>query len=308
MKITVMGAGGVGGYFGARLAAAGNDVTFVARGPHLEAMRKQGLQLDSEIGALNLEPVTVATTGNELAAADAIIFAVKLGDTESAAAQLCGLVRAGATVFTFQNGVESVERLGKVLGLDNVVGGVARINAQIAAPGVIKQGGKFASLEFGEADGKASPRCQALLAACGEAGIAATLCDDIQRSIWMKFVMLAPMSGLTALTRGPIGPLRSDPDGRKLLEAAVRETVAVGMAQGVSLKPADAEAVIAAIDALPAAMMASMCHDLLAGKPLEIAGLSGAVVRLGQRKGVPVPTHTFLTQALSLFAAGKPKV
>src|SRR5262249_56847700 len=139
-----------------------------------------------------------------------------------------------------------------------------------------------------------SRRCQALLAACGEAGIAATLCDDIQRSIWMKFVMLAPMSGLTALTRGPIGPLRSDPDSRKLLEAAVRETVAVGMAQGVSLKPADAEAVIAAIDALPAAMMASMCHDLLAGKPLEIAVSSGAVLRPGQRTGWPLPTPTFL--------------
>jgi 2-dehydropantoate 2-reductase len=308
MKIAVMGPGGVGGYFGARLAAAGNDVTFVGRGAHLEAMRKQGLKLDSEIGPLDLEKVKVATAGNELAAADAVIFAVKLGDTETAAAQLRGLVRSGATVFSFQNGVESCERIGKVLGLDNVVAGVARINAQIAAPGVIKQGGKFASLEFGEVEGKASPRCQALLAACGKAGIAATLAEDIKRSIWMKFVMLAPMSGMTALTRGPIGPVRSDPDCRQLLVAAVRETVAVGMAQGVSLKPADADAVIAAIDALPAAMMASMCHDLLAGKPLEIAGLSGAVVRLGQGKGVPVPTHSFLTQALSLFAAGKPKV
>lgn len=307
MKLVVMGPGGVGGYFGARLAAANNDVTFVARGAHLEAMRTHGLRLDSEIGALYLRPVKVGADAAEIAAADAIIFAVKLADTEAAAARLAGLVGNGATVFTFQNGVESAERIGKVLGAGNVVAGAARINAQIAAPGVIRQQGKLASLEFGEADGRPSPRAAALLAACAQAGIAACLSEDISRTLWLKFAMLAPMSGLTALTRGPIGPVRAHPESRRLIETAVREAVAVGVAQGVRLEPADAEAVIKAIDDLHPAMMASMCHDLLAQKPLELAGLSGALVRLGASTGVPVPTHTFITQALSPFAEGKPR-
>jgi 2-dehydropantoate 2-reductase len=307
MNLVVMGAGGVGGYFGARLAAADNDVTFVARGAHLEAMRTHGLRLDSEIGALTLRPVKVVADAAEIASADAIFFAVKLADTEGAAERLRRLVAKGATVFSFQNGVESAERIGKVLGADSVVAGAARINAQIAAPGVIRQQGKFASLEFGETDGRESPRTRALLAACKQSGIAASLSDDIARTLWLKFAMLAPMSGLTALTRGPIGPVRAHPQSRRLIEAAVREAVAVGMAQGVRLQASDADAVINAIDSLHPAMLASMCHDLLAEKPLELAGLSGALVRLGAKTGVPVPTHTFITQALSPFAEGKPR-
>jgi 2-dehydropantoate 2-reductase len=307
MKIAVMGPGGVGGYFGARLAATNHDVTFVARGAHLEAMRQGGLRLDSEIGELAL-PVKVTAHAREIAAADAILFAVKLGDTEAAAEQLQELVAGGATVFTFQNGVESAERIGRVLGAQNVVAGVARISAQIAAPGVITQRGKLANLEFGEADAAPSPRTTAFLEACKGAGISASLSADMTRTLWLKFAMLAPMSGLTALTRGPIGPVRADPHARQLLEAAVREVVALGMAEGVRLEPADADAVIKAIDGLHPAIMASMCHDLLAQKKLEIAGLSGAVVRRGRARGVAVPTHTFITQALSLFADGKPKL
>ena len=307
MKLVVMGPGGVGGYFGARLAAADNDVTFVARGAHLEAMRTHGLRLDSEIGALHLRPVKVVADAAEISTADAIIFAVKLADTEGAAERLASLVGNGATVFTFQNGVESAERIGKVLGADHVVAGAARINAQIATPGVIRQQGKFASLEFGEADGRENARTTALLGACEQAGIVASLSADISRTLWLKFAMLAPMSGLTALTRGPIGPVRAHSESRRLLEAAVREAVAVGIAQGVRLEPADADAVIKAIDGLHPAMMASMCHDLLAHKPLELAGLSGALARLGASTGVPVPTHTFITQALSPFAEGKPR-
>src|SRR5262245_43909366 len=308
MKLVVMGPGGVGGYFGARLAAAGNDVTFVARGAHLQAMRAHGLRLDSEIGALHLRPVKVVADAAEISAADAIMFAVKLADTQAAAERLRGLVGEGATVFTFQNGVESAERIGKVLGAESVVAGAARINAQISAPGVIRQQGKFAVLEFGEADGRESLRTTALLAACKQAGITASLSDDISRTLWLKFAMLAPMSGLTALTRGPIGPVRAHPESRRLIEAAVREAVAVGIAQGVRLEPVDADAVIKAIDGLHPAMMASMCHDLLAHKPLELAGLSGALVRLGASTGVPVPTHTFITQALAPFAEGKPRI
>ncbi len=225
-----MGPGGVGGYFGGRLAEAGNDVTFVARGSHLEAMKKNGLVLDSEIRPAHLKPVKVVADAREIDSADVIMFAVKMRDTESAAESLTGLTSKGATVFTFQNGVESADRIGRIVGAEHVVAGVARIGSHISAPGTIKQTGKFESLEFAERDGKPSARVKAFADACKAAGFAAKVPANIQREVWMKFAMLAPLSGLTALTRGPIGPVRTNPQSRALLEAAVKETVAVGVA------------------------------------------------------------------------------
>jgi 2-dehydropantoate 2-reductase len=304
LKITVIGPGGVGGYFGARLAAAGNDVTFVARGAHLEAMRKDGLRLDSEIGPLHLKPVKVVADAREIKAADVILFAVKMRDTESAAQSLTGLTAKGATVFTFQNGVESAERVGAIVGAENVVPGVARIGSHISAPGVVKQIGAFARLEFAERDGKPSARTKAFFEACKRAGFGAVMPENIEREIWMKFAMLAPMAGMTALTRGPIGPIRANEQSRALLQAAVEETVAVGMARKTGLQSADVGAVMKLIDTFPNEMMASMAHDLLAGKPIELDGLSGAVARLGEQAGVPAPTHKFIAQALAPFTNG----
>lgn len=306
MKITIMGPGGVGGYFGARLAAAGNDVTFVARGAHLDAMKTKGLRLDSEIGNLHLNPVKVVPDARDIPAADAIIFAVKMRDTESAAETLTALVAKDAAIFTFQNGVESAERIGKVVGAGNVVEGAARIASNIPEPGVIKQIGKFAILEFGERDGKPSARTTALHAACVAAGITATLSDNISRTLWLKFAMLAPLSGMTALTRGPLGPIRSNPDSYALVKAAVEETIAVGKALNAGVGPEDAAKTIKLIDGLPDGMMASMCHDLLARKPIEVAGLSGAVARLAKANGVAAPTHAFIAAALAPFKDGKP--
>lgn len=307
MKIVVMGSGGVGGYFGARLAAAGNEVTFVARGAHLEAMRRSGLRLDSEIGSLHLEPVKVVPDAREAAAADAVIFTVKMRDTEGAAESLQSLVAGGATVFTFQNGVESGTRVGRILGAGKVVEGAAQIAAHIAAPGVIKQIGNFAMLEFGEADGGPSARVNAFHAACVAAGIAAKISDNISRTLWTKFAFLAPMSGMTALTRGPIGPVRANAKSRALLQAAVEEAVAVGMALKTGLVAEDAARTMKLIDALPKQMMASMCHDLLAGKPIELEGLSGAVARLAQENGLAAPTHAFIAAALAPFTDGAPQ-
>ncbi|HEY7608758.1 MAG TPA: 2-dehydropantoate 2-reductase, partial [Alphaproteobacteria bacterium] len=233
LKITVMGPGGVGGYFGARLAAAGNDVTFVARGTHLEAMKKDGLRLDSEIGPLHLKPVKVAADAREIDAADVILFAVKMRDTESAAQSLTGLTAKGATVFTFQNGVESAERVGRIVGEAHVVAGVARIGSHISAPGVIKQTGTFASLEFGERDGKPSARVKAFAEACKAAGFAAKVRENIERELWMKFAMLAPLSGLTALTRGPIGPVRTNAQSRALEDGFRRKGMPYQIVGGV---------------------------------------------------------------------------
>lgn len=306
MKIAVIGSGGVGGYFGARLAAAGHDVTFVARGTHLDAMRKSGLRLDAELGPLHLDPVRVVADAAEIPAADAVLFAVKMRDTESAAESLRPLVKKGASVFTFQNGVESAERVGRIVGPGNVVPGVARIGSHISAPGVIKQIGTFCRLEFAERDGKPSPRTTALFEACRRAGFDAVVPKNIQREVWMKFGMLAPLSGMTALTRTSIGPLRANAQSRALLEALVKETVAVGMALHGGLRSSDVDDLIKLIDGFPSGLMASMAHDLLAGKPIEIDGLSGAVARLGKQCGVPVPTHAFIAQALAPFANGAP--
>jgi 2-dehydropantoate 2-reductase len=308
MKIVVMGSGGVGGYFGARLAAAGNDVTFVARGAHLDAMRRGGLRLDSDLGSLQLSPAKAVADAREIPSADAVLFAVKLRDTESAAQSLKGLTDAGATVFTFQNGVESGTRIGRIVGPGKVVEGAARISAHIAEPGVIKQIGTFAALEFGEPDGHASARVAAFHEACAAAGFSAKISDGIARTLWVKFALLAPMSGMTALARGPIGPLRANAKTHALLVAAVEEVVAVGMALKTGLVSEDAARTMKHIEGLPAHMTASMCHDILAGKPIEVEGLSGAVARLAKEHGVPAPTHAFIDAALAPFVNGPPPV
>ena len=305
MKIVVMGSGGVGGYFGARLAAAGNDVTFVARGAHLEAMRKGGLRLDSQLGSLHHNPVKAVPDAREIAGADAILFAVKMRDTETAAESLRALTAGGATVFTFQNGVESGARIGRILGSGTVVEGAARIATHIAEPGVLKQIGDFAVLEFGEADGSASPRVTAFHAACVAAGITAKVSENIARTLWTKFAFLAPMSGMTALTRGPIGRVRANPKSRALLEAAVDEAVALGLALKTGLTPEDAGRTMKLVDSLPPEMVSSMCHDLLAGKPIEVDGLSGAVARLAREHDVAAPTNAFIAAALAPFTDGK---
>ncbi|MFM9938252.1 MAG: 2-dehydropantoate 2-reductase [Hyphomicrobiaceae bacterium] len=307
MKILVMGSGGVGGYFGGRLAAGGNDVTFVARGAHLAAMQKDGLVLDSQLGNATIKPAKATSDPASAGVPDVIMFATKMGDTEGAAAQLKPIVKDGVTIITFQNGVEGPELIQRVLPGAHVVPGVARIASHISKPGTIEQRSPFARLEFGEAKGGTSPKLQAFHAACKAAGIDAILSENIQRNVWMKFAMLAPFSGMTTLTGETAGPIRTTPGTRSLIEAAVREVIAVGKAAGTGLKDDDYEALMKAIDGNPAAMTSSMSHDRKAGKPLEVNYLSGAVVRIGAKHGVAAPTHQFITQALAIDAAGRPK-
>jgi 2-dehydropantoate 2-reductase len=305
LRIAVMGSGGVGGYFGARLAQGGADVTFIARGAHLEAIQKDGLRVESKNGDAHIRPAKAVATAADAGPADAVLFAVKMGDTETAARAVLPLVEGGASVFTFQNGVESWDRVGAIVGAANVVAGTAQIAAVIGAPGLIRHTGSMARMVFGEADGKTSPRVEAFYAACKAGGFDCLISDDITRAVWMKFVMLAPFAGLTTLTRGPIGPVRTNASSRRMLEAAVEEAVAVGSALGKHLGPDDVARTIKLIDSMPAEMTSSMCHDLVAGKPLEIDGLSGAVARLGVAAGVAVPTHRFIAEALAVHAGGK---
>lgn len=306
LKIAVMGSGGVGGYFGARLAQSGSDVTFIARGAHLAALQREGLLIDSKATPLHVKPANAVASPADAGTVDAILFCVKLGDTESAAQQIKPLVDKGAAVFTFQNGVESADKVGAIVGAKNVVAGTAQIAAVISQPGTIKHTGTMARMVFGESDGKPSPRTEKLLAACKAAGFDCVLSDDITRAVWMKFAMLAPFSGMTTLTRGSIGPVRANAQTRRLLEAAVREVVAVGAKLGKHVAADDAERTLKLIDGMPAEMTASMTHDLLAGKPLELNGLSGAVARLGEAHGVAVPTHRFIADALNVHIDGKP--
>lgn len=304
MKIVVMGSGGIGGYFGARLAAAGNQVTFVARGGHLSAMQEKGLRVSSPLGNIHLIPTRAVSEAGQAGTADAVLFAVKMGDAERAAASLRPLLRKGTPIYTFQNGVEAAHLIDTVVGAGHVVPGVARIASHIAEPGLIVHASPFAQIEFAEADNAPSERCAAFHAVCKEAGIDAVLSSNIGRALWLKFAMLAPMAGVTTLTGRTAGPLRGNPDTRALIEAAIQETVRVGEAAKTGINASDVPALIATVDGLPEAMTSSMSHDRAAGKALELNWLSGAVVRLGERHGVPTPTHRFIVQALALDAEG----
>jgi 2-dehydropantoate 2-reductase len=306
LKIAVMGSGGVGGYFGGRLSEAGSDVTFIARGAHLAALQKSGLRIESRVGDVQLSPARAVADPAEAGTVDVVMFTVKLADTQSAAQAIKPLVERGASVFTFQNGIESAEAVGRIVGDKNVVPSSAQIGAVIREPGVIKHTGTMAKLTFGEAEGKPSARTEAFLAACKAAKFDSEQSPDITRAIWLKFALLAPFAGITTLTRSKIGPLRQNAEAQALLEEAVREAVAVGIALGKHLKPEDADRIIKSFATMPEDMTSSMCHDIMAGKPLEVGGLSGAVSRLGSTRGIPTPTHDFIVKALSVHAKGTP--
>jgi 2-dehydropantoate 2-reductase len=307
MRIAVMGTGGVGGYFGGRLAASGADVSFIARGAHLAAIRANGLRLRSEAGDAHVANARATDRPAEIGPVDVVLFAPKLYDCESAAEAARPLVGPDTAVISVLNGVDAVDRMIPILGREHVCGGVAYISAAIAEPGVIAHYGRNAQLAFGELDGRPSPRLQGFLAACEKAGVDAKLRDDIQRWIWSKFAMLAPFAAATAMTRQPIGPIRSDPDGRRLLADAVAEVAAVAKARGVDLGGDAVERTMKAIDAVPASMKASMLFDLERGNRLEVEWLSGAVWRLGREAGIDTPVHRVAYAALKPFAAGAPK-
>jgi len=304
MRIAVMGAGGVGGYFGARLARAGHAVTFIARGRHLAAMRERGLAVNSASGDLRLATPAVTDTPATVGPVDVVLFAVKLWDTESAAEAIRPLVAAGGVVIPFQNGVGSIERIGAVLGAQHVMGGVAQIAATIAEPGVIAHTGTMARLRFGPVLPAQRPAAETLLAACKGAGIDAELVPDIRLALWEKFVFLAAFSGLTSVARQPIGVLRGDPDLRTALEAAMREAWMVGRAKHVALSDDFVAQQMRFADGLPAEMKSSMLNDLNAGGRLEAPWLSGAVARMATELGVPAPVHATLYAVLKPYCAG----
>ena len=306
MRIAVIGAGGVGGGFGAALAKAGADVTFIARGAHLAAMQSQGLKIQGGRGETHLVPTKATEDPSSVGTVDIVLFCVKLWDVESAGQAIKPMVGPDTAVIPLQNGVDAHERLLPILGAKSLMCGVAQISASIVAPGVIQQVGTFMRMIFGELDGTRSQRAEQLHALCLKAGFDATLSDQILTELWMKFALLAANAGIMALARQPIGPVRDDPDMRAILIAAYKETIDVGRANGIKL-PADAlDKVLDFLGHAPPTMKPSMALDLDRGNRLELPWLSGKVVELGRKHGVPTPTHDMAYAMLKPYIMGRP--
>lgn len=304
MRIAMMGTGGVGGYFGARLARGGHDVGFLARGRHLAAIRESGLYVESPLGDIGLPTPTVTDDPAELGHVDMVLVGVKLWDTEQVAEGLAPLLGASTAVVSFQNGVVKDDILRSVLGPERVVGGVCYIAAAITAPGRITHSGTMQKLVFGEYDGSRSPRVEALRAACAGSGIDVEVSDRIEQAIWEKFVFLVGLSGTTGLTRTTIGPIREHPAARAFLRDVMDEVVRVGRAQGVGMAEDFADDRLAFVDGLPPAMTSSMAHDLRSGNRLEVGWLSGDVVARGRSLGVPTPANRAVADLLAVHANG----
>jgi 2-dehydropantoate 2-reductase len=306
MRVAVMGTGGVGGYFGTRLALGGCEVTFIARGAHLAAIRQHGLKVESALGDVHVAPARATDDPTAVGTVDLVLFGVKLWDTETAAKATVPLVAAQTAVISLQNGVRKDEILRAILGEGAVMGGACYIAAQITEPGVIRHSGTVQKLVFGEYGGDRSRRAEAILDACRRAGIDAELSPDIRRAIWEKFVFLVALSGTTTTMRMPIGPIRSNPQTRAFLHDAMREVVAVARAEGVQLPPHFADNRLAFGDSLPSTMTSSMYNDLERGNRLEVEGLSGDVVARGKAAGVTTPVNRAIYDILVLHAAGRP--
>jgi 2-dehydropantoate 2-reductase len=298
VKIAIFGSGGVGGYFGARLAAAGNEVHFIARGAHLAAMRESGLKVESGAGNVHLPRPLLHEDPAEIGPVDIVMFAVKLGDVESAARKLRPMLHERTLVIPFQNGVESPEILGRIIGKEHVLPGVAYIATSIRAPGIVAHTGAMQRLQVGAG-------ADAFVAACKAAGINIEQAEDIDRARWEKFVFLAALSGVTALSRKPVGVCRSDPELRATFEAAATEAWRLGRKRGVRLGDDFIADRMKFLDGLHADMKTSMQHDLEAGKPLEAPWLCGAVVRMSAEAGLEAPVNRTIYAALKPYLNGR---
>jgi 2-dehydropantoate 2-reductase len=304
MRIAVVGAGGVGGYFGGRLAASGTDVTFLARGAHLAALRSTGLTIHSSKGDVHLPRVNATDDPAAIGNVDVVFFTVKLYDTDAAAPLLPPLIGSDTVVIPFQNGVEAVDIVTRAVGRSHTAGGTAYVAAVIAEPGVIRHSA-LDHLIFGELDGSKSPRLARLFEACQPAGFQCTLSDNIQTDIWTKFVRLSVFSGITAVTRCSIGPIVANPDLFAMVVAATREAIAVARAKGVVMPDAALDDLERSYRVLPPNMKSSLLEDLERGRRLELPWLSGAVVRIGRDVGVDTPIHKFIATVLSPHVNGR---
>jgi 2-dehydropantoate 2-reductase len=305
MRIAVMGSGGFGGYFGALLARGGADVTFIARGAHLEAMQREGLGVEGGPAPFHLEQVQATGDPQEIGPVDLVMMCVKLWDTDAALSQIRPLVGLETALVSFQNGVLKDSYLRAAYDEAHVIGGVGYVATTISRPGVIARTGPLERLIVGEFDGRRSSRVDAFHAACLAGGINAELSSDIRQEIWEKFVFLVGLSATSATMRVPIGPIRENPQTRAFLLDVMREVVAVGRAHGVPLPEDYAERRLSFADGVAPDMTSSMHHDVERGKPLEVRWLSGGVVELGQEVGIETPLNRAVADILRLRASGQ---
>jgi len=298
MRIVVYGTGGVGGYFGGRLAEAGEDVTFVARGEHLRAIKASGLRVDSPNGDFVIYPARATDNVNEAGETDLVILGVKAWQVPDAARAIKPIVGPTTTVLPLQNGVDAVPQLVAELGSRNVIGGLCRIVSFVVEPGHIRHAGFAPTIIIGELDNRRTERITKIEEVFKHAGLDTTIASDIQVALWTKFLFIASFSGVGALANAPAGILRSDPKRRAQMLSAMEEIYALAHARGVKLPPDSVEKVMAAVDGLPDDATSSMQRDIAAGKPSELESQNGAVVRMARESGIEVPTHTLIYQTL----------
>jgi 2-dehydropantoate 2-reductase len=298
MNIAVFGTGAVGGYFGGRLAQAEEEVTFIARGEQLQALRGRGLRVDSLKGDFVVRPVCATDDPAQVGIVDAILVGVKAWQVSDAAQAMRPLVGPETFVVPLENGVEAPDQLAEVLGSDHVLGGMCRIVSFVTEPGHVRHAGLEPYVAFGELDNRPSERADRLQAAFTRAGVMAEVPADIRVAMWEKFLFIASFSGVGAVTRAPAGVLRELPETRRMLDQAMREVLDVAHAHGIALSEHSIPRTMALIDGLPAEGTASMQRDVMAGRPSELESQNGAVVRLGREANVATPLHTFMYRSL----------
>jgi len=301
MRIAVLGAGGVGGYFGGRLAQAGEEVVFIARGAHLQAISERGLRVESLKGDFTIYPAQVSDDPFQVGLVDAVLVAVKAWQVPEAADEIRAMVGSQTIVVPLENGVDAPIQLAASLDQqpgEHVLGGLCHIVSQIAAPGIIRHTGLEPHIAFGELDRRSSSRAERLRQAFEAAGVWAEVPADIQVAMWEKFIFIATISGIGAVTGAPAGIWRRVDETRQIMQRALEEVLAVGLAQGVALRSSVVEETLAFIDQLPEGATASMQRDILNGRPSELESQNGAVVRLGRQSGIPTPVHEMLYASL----------
>lgn len=301
MRIAVFGTGGVGGYFGGRLAQAGEDVIFIARGDHLRAIKAKGLKIASRDGDLLIYPATATDTISEVGPVDLVIVGVKAWQVPAAALAIKPLIASNTTVLPLQNGVDAAPQLVHALGSDNVIGGLCRIVSFVVEPGRIRHAGFTPSVIIGELDNSRTTRIATIEQLFKRAGVEITIATDIQVALWTKFLFIASLSGIGAIANAPAGVLRADPRWRTQMLHAMQEIYALAHARGINLPPDSVDKVMASVDALPEDATSSMQRDITAGKPSELESQNGAVVRMAHEAGMEVPTHALIYQTLRPF-------
>lgn len=298
MRVAVFGSGGVGGYFGGRLAQAGEEVIFIARGSHLEAIREKGLRVDSLNGDFRIQPAQANDDPKRVGEVDAVLVGVKAWQVPEVALAMQPMIGKDTFVVPLENGVDAPTQIAAVLGSEHVLGGMCQISAFIEAPGYIRHVGLDPYIAFGELDRRRSERAEKLRQAFERAQVNAEVPEDINISMWEKFLFIAPISGVGAVTRAPVGISRSVPETRQLLEQAMQEVVVVARARKVMLSDDAVARKMAFVDSLSPTVTASMQRDIMDGRKSELGSQNGAVVRMGLEAGVPTPVNTYLYYSL----------